>query len=433
MRFVNARASCERRRTHQSASNKRKEENVPVAAKTVPFASKSPRPEFSVLLNRVRELQPAVRAAARDTETNRRVSKRTMDLLREAELTKLVRPARFGGFEYGTSELAQIAFELGRACGSTGWCGSLAMCYQWMMSFFTLEAQQDVLGDPNNLVAGSYQPSKEVEIVPGGIKLAGAWPYASNCENSQWLMLGAGLPNAKGPPDVMWCLVPITDMKVDQDTWFTSGLQGTGSKTVRIERPVFVPDHRMLRFTEIVAGTVPGKKIDDNNMSKFGFTTFGPTALVSPVLGMAQGALDCFIEMAKTKVRAAKPGMIVPMAASPMIQNKIGAASATVESAFTLLLTSVAAAEDKVRNDAPLAIGERIAIRRNQGFAAKQSVSVVNDLFAKEGAAGSDLAAPLQRFWRDANAAALHLSLDWEPIAAMYGQERLGLEPVGLY
>jgi 3-hydroxy-9,10-secoandrosta-1,3,5(10)-triene-9,17-dione monooxygenase len=417
----------------ESASNKRKEEDMPVTAKTVPFASKPQRPEFSVLLNRVRELQPAVRAAARDTETNRRVSKKTMDLLREAELTKLVRPARFGGFEYGTNELAQIAFELGRACGSTGWCGSLAMCYQWMMSFFTLEAQQDVLGDPTNLVAGSYQPSKEVEIVPGGIKLAGAWPYASNCENSQWLMLGAALPNAKGPPDVMWCLVPITDMKVDQDTWFTSGLQGTGSKTVRIERPVFVPEHRMLRFAEIVAGTVPGKRIDNNNMSKFGFTTFGPTALVSPVLGMAQGALDCFIEMAKTKVRAAKPGMIVPMAASPMVQNKIGAASATVESAFTLLLTSVAAAEDKVRNDTPLAIGERIAIRRNQGFAAKQSVSVVNDLFAKEGAAGSDLPAPLQRFWRDANAAALHLSLDWEPIAAMYGQERLGLEPVGLY
>ena len=279
---------------------------MPVAAKTVPFTSKPQRTEFSVLLNRARDLQPAIRAAARDTETNRRVSKKTMDLLREAELTKLVRPARFGGFEYGTSELAQIAFELGRACGSTGWCGSLAMCYQWMMSFFTLEAQQDVLGDPDNLVAGSYQPSKEVEIVPGGIKLAGAWPYASNCENSQWLMLGAGLPNAKGPPDVMWCLVPITDMKVDQDTWFTSGLQGTGSKTVRIERPVFVPEHRMLRFAEIVAGTVPGKQIEDNNMSKFGFTTFGPTALVSPVLGMAQGALDCFIEMAKTKVRAAK-------------------------------------------------------------------------------------------------------------------------------
>jgi 3-hydroxy-9,10-secoandrosta-1,3,5(10)-triene-9,17-dione monooxygenase len=39
----------------------------------------------------------------------------------------------------------------------------------------------------------------------------------------------------------------------------------------------------------------------------------------------------------------------------------------------------------------------------------------------------------LQRFWRDVNAAALHLSLDWEAIAAMYGQQKLGLDPVGLY
>ena len=48
-------------------------------------------------------------------------------------------------------------------------------------------------------------------------------------------------------------------------------------------------------------------------------------------------------------------------------------------------------------------------------------------------AAGGDLASPLQRLWRDANAAALHLSLDWEAIAAMYGQRKLGLEPVGIF
>jgi 3-hydroxy-9,10-secoandrosta-1,3,5(10)-triene-9,17-dione monooxygenase len=406
---------------------------VQLAAKTVHFTAKQERPAFAVLLERVRELKPVFRDAARDTETNRRVSKQTMDRLRDAGLTKLVRPARFGGFEYGLAELAQIAFELGSVCGSTGWCGSLAMCYQWMTSYFPLEAQQDVWSDPDNLVAGSYQPSKEVEVVPGGIKLAGTWPYASNCENSQWLMLGALLQNSKGPPEPMWCLVPITDMVVDQDTWFTSGLQGTGSKTVRIEKPVFVPEHRMMRFADVVSGSVPGKKIDNNNMSHFGFTTFGPTALVSPVLGMAQGALESFIQMAQTKVRAAKPGMMVAMASSPLIQSRIGAASATIDSAFTLLLSSVAAAEDKVRRGIPLEAAERVAIRRNQGFAAKQSVTVVNELFAKEGAAGSDLSAPLQRFWRDANAAALHLSLDWEPIAAMYGQQRLGLEPVGLY
>jgi 3-hydroxy-9,10-secoandrosta-1,3,5(10)-triene-9,17-dione monooxygenase len=168
-------------------------------------------------------------------------------------------------------------------------------------------------------------------------------------------------------------------------------------------------------------------------MSRIGFTTFGPTALVSPILGMAQGALDTFIELSKTRTRAAKPGMFLPVAQSPLIQTRIGAAAATIESAFSMLLASVAAAEDKARRGVPLEVGERIIIRRNQGFAARQSVAVVNDLYAKDGAAASDLAAPLQRFWRDANAAALHLSLDWEAIAAMYGQHKLGLEPVGLY
>ena len=299
------------------------DKTVQLVDNTVPFPSKGTvkagRTDFSVLLNRVRDLKPIFRDAARDTETNRRVSKKTMDLLREAELVKMLRPARFGGFEYGLSELAQVAFELGQACGSTGWCGSLAICYQWMTSFFPLEGQRDVWSDPDSLVAGSHDASRECEIVPGGIRLAGSWPYASNCENSQWLMLGTLLPNSRAVPEAMWCLVPITDIIVDQDTWFTSGLQGTGSKTVRIDRPVFVPDHRMVRFADIATGRTPGTELENNMMSRFGFTTFGPTALVAPVLGMAQGALNSFVEMAQTRVRAAKPGMVVSMASSPMI------------------------------------------------------------------------------------------------------------------
>lgn len=409
-----------------------REDTMPVAA-TVQLPTKPRRTEFAVLLDRVRAMKPEIRKMARETEANRRVPARTMTLLKEAEITRALRPAAFGGFEYGTGEMARIAFELGQACGSTGWCGSLAVCYQWMTSFFPLEAQHDVWSDPEALVAGSYNPSKDVEIVPGGIKIAGAWPFASNCENSQWIMIGAAVPNAGGPPDIMWALVPMAELVVDQSTWFTSGLQGTGSKTVKTEKPVFVPDHRLVRFKDIVGGSVPGKAIEGNVMARLGFTTFGPTALVSPILGMAQGALDEFIEASKTRTRAAKPGMFVPVSGLPQIQTRIGNAAATIESAFGMLLASVAAAEEKARRGLPLDIDERITIRRNQGFASKQAVSVVNDLFSKEGAAGGDLASPLQRLWRDANAAALHLSLDWEAIAAMYGQRKLGLEPVGIF
>src|SRR5260370_6798730 len=112
---------------------------------------------------------------------------------------------------------------------------------------------------------------------------------------------------------------------------------------------------------------------------------------------MAQGALDSFIQMAQTRVRAAKPGMIVPVANSPMIQNKIGAASATIESAYTLLVSSVAAAEDKVRRGVPLEVAERVAIRRNPGFAAHQSAAGLDWQFGQEAADCSALGATLGR------------------------------------
>ena len=65
-----------------------------------------------------------------------------MEALRDTTVFRLMQPARFGGYEYGPAELAEVGFELGRACGSTGWCGTLAVCFGWMTSFFPLQAQQ---------------------------------------------------------------------------------------------------------------------------------------------------------------------------------------------------------------------------------------------------------------------------------------------------
>ena len=78
------------------------------------------------------------------TEKAKRVPAETMEALRDTDVFRTMQPKRFGGYEYGPAELAQIGFELGRACGSTGWCGTLAVCFGWMMAFFPLEAQQEV-------------------------------------------------------------------------------------------------------------------------------------------------------------------------------------------------------------------------------------------------------------------------------------------------
>ena len=100
------------------------------------------RPDFAQILARVRNLRPQIEERALAAEKAKCVPTETMEALRDTTVFRLMQPARFGGYEYGPAELAEVGFELGRACGSTGWCGTLAVCFGWMTSFFPLQAQQ---------------------------------------------------------------------------------------------------------------------------------------------------------------------------------------------------------------------------------------------------------------------------------------------------
>jgi 3-hydroxy-9,10-secoandrosta-1,3,5(10)-triene-9,17-dione monooxygenase len=344
-----------------------------------------------------------------------------------------MQPKRCGGYEYGPAELAQIGFELGRACGSTGWCGTLAVRFGWKTAFFPLEAQQEVWDNPDNLLAVSYTPSPKVEEADGGYKISGSWPYTSGVDSAAWLILAVLIPGKGTPPTLAWCLVPVSDVVVDHDSWNVSGLEGTGSKTVAIFDPVFVPKHRALPIGAVFSGKVPGLEVPGNHQARFGFPTFGPTALVSPIVGMAQGALDAFTETARNAQRIARPGVFEKVAESPLIQSLIGQAAARIDAAQTLMVTSLQEGQEIVGAGGTLDIEQRVRIRRNHGFAARTSAEVVNDIFIKVGAAAIDEKNRVQRFWRDANAAALHSSIDWDTLSALYGTQQLGLQPQGLF
>lgn len=391
------------------------------------------RPEFNDILARIRKLRPEIAARALAAEKARRVPVETMDALRDTDVFHAMQPRRFGGYEYGPAELAQIGFELGRACGSTGWCGTLAVCFGWMTAFFPLEAQQEVWDDTDNLLAVSYTPTPKVESVDGGYRIAGQWPWASGVDNAAWLILAALLPNNEGPPALAWCLVPVSHVKVDNDSWNVGGLQGTGSKTVVVTDPIFVPKHRVLPLSAIFSGKVPGLEVPDNDQARFGYPTFGPTALVSPIVGMAQGALDTFTETARGAKRMARPGVFEKVAESALIQSLIGQTAARIDAAQTMMVSSLREGQEIVRAGGALDTELRVRIRRNHGFAARTAAEVVNELFAKSGAAAADEKNPMQRFWRDANTAALHSSIDWDTLSALYGTQQLGLQPQGIF
>jgi resorcinol 4-hydroxylase (FADH2) len=388
------------------------------------------------LLDRARALRPMLMERASATEAGRRVSEDVTRALVEAGLYRLGQPRRFGGYEYGPSELLKLGFEIGRGCGSTGWCAMIANVNAWLASYWPLEAQEEIWGDDaDHLVTGTFVPTGQCEPVDGGFRVWGRWPFASNCDNSDWLFVSALLPEAEGQPSsVGWFMVPRADLGIDQDSWHVAGMQGTGSKTLLADHPVFVPAHRVIRFADVERGTTPGRGIAGNVMAGFNFATMGAVTLVAPLLGTAQAALDWYSEAMRVKVKASlKPGAPMSVAQSPQAQARAGEAQVRIDAALALLLADLAPLEAQVRAGEDLAVADRVRIRRDIGFAARAAADAVNLLFEGAGAASAALDAPIQRHWRDINAAARHASLDTQAIYALVGQVCFGLDPKGQF
>jgi 3-hydroxy-9,10-secoandrosta-1,3,5(10)-triene-9,17-dione monooxygenase len=392
-------------------------------------------PSIDELVTRARALKPILREKARETELNRRVSAEVIDLMRQNGLFNAIKPKRFGGYEYGPSAIFRIGFELAQACGSSSWCAMIAICDTWFGSYWSLQAQEDIWKNPDNLIAGAAVPTGICQAVKGGYKIHGRWPFASNCENSQWVFISAMLPKVDGEQQgVGWFMVPMDELEVDQDTWHVSGLQGSGSKTIYCDNDIFVPEYRLIRFNDIALGKTPGNAIPHNIQAGFVFTTFAATSLIVNIMGMTQGALDFYVESMKSKVKVAmRPGAPMGAAHSPFAQEVTGRVSAMVEASRIYILNELTELEAKVQSGEILSNEERLRIRRCFAFAADQCVQAIGLLYANAGAASSSLDNPIQRYWRDINMAAQHVSLDVKGIYSCVGQNLYGLPIMGGY
>ena len=226
----------------------------------------------------------------------------------------------------------------------------------------------------------------------------------------------------------------MSDLCIDQTSWFVSGMQGTGSKTLFAEEPVFVPGHRVIYFDDIADRKVPGCAIPGNTPADFAFSTFGGAALAGPVLGMAQGALNLFAASMRDKLRVSmKPGMKMTAGQNPFVQERIGRAQAMINSAFVTLVATLEQVEAKIFTGEAPTVDDRILIRRSIVFSVRQAVESTNLFMELAGASAADSDLPLQRFWRDINAASRHVRFDGPAAFSMAGQHLLGLPPMGAY
>jgi len=406
--------------------------DTPARRTSVPSA-----PECATLLGRARDLADGyLKENARRTEAERRVSEHTTSLFREAGFFRLMQPSRFGGYEYGFTPFIDIISELARGCPSSSWGCSLGMVHQWLLGTCPLQAQEDVWGEnPDAILCGSYAPVTDAQKVDGGYLVSGKWHWSSNIDNSSWAFIGVFFPPDDEIPEkhAGFLLVPRSDWEIDDD-WFTAGQAGTGSKTVWIEKPVFVPAYRKLTFAQASSNNPPGSLTNDNPVYRIPFLSAVPVCLVAPILGAAQGAIDEFMHIAGVRVtRGAVAGGGGKLREFFPVQSRVAEATALLDAARLLIYRDTAQVEQMAAAGHAIDVATRIRNRRDHAFAARMARDAINAVFDNVGGNGLALDQPIQRFWRDGNAIAKHISLNWDAVSSMVGQQMLGLEPKGQY
>jgi 3-hydroxy-9,10-secoandrosta-1,3,5(10)-triene-9,17-dione monooxygenase len=286
-----------------------------------------------------------------------------------------------------------------------------------MIGHWPEQAQEEYFANgPDTLSSSAFAPKGRLEPTEGGYLLSGQWDFSSGSDGGSWVMLGA-----LAPEGIRMALLPRSDYEII-DTWFVSGLSGTGSKDIRVAS-AFVPAHRV---SAIMSPIVDPGVFEMHGRASYRLPpmSFLPFTLCSPLVGMAQGAIDELIERLQGKTG---PGRT---SESVAIQLRLAESSAEVDAARLIVRTRTARLIERAGLGEQPSEVEQAAIRRDYAYVAKLCVSAVNRLFEASGGHSLYESEAMQRFHRDVHAGSHQMALYWDPIAEGYGRALLGLPPL---
>ena len=370
------------------------------------------------LMARASALIPTLRKRAAEAEELRRLPDESVDALMASGLYRVAVPIRFGGLDVDYSLVLDIAEELSRACPATGWCYGLWAAHAWLIGYWPLPAQEEVFGPgPDVLAASSLNTGKSACVpVDGGYRVSGRWEFSSGCDFSDWVMLGV-----PGIGERNWALVPRTDFGI-VDTWFVSGLRGSGSKDIVVDS-AFVPSHRVLDVTTAGDGDWTGWEVHRQDRYRAPIPALLGWDLVAPMIGIARGMIDEFI------ARLTGTTGVGRTAESQPVHVRLSHACAEVDAARALMHRDVREILDRAAAGEGYSALDRARYRRDRAYAIQLCLQSVNRIFDISGAHALFDSVALQRYHRDAHAVAHRDTLLMDFGGQQFGRVALGLDP----
>ena len=375
------------------------------------------------LIKRVGTLAPKLIERRAKGASLRRLPDETMADLVATTALRACMPARFGGHELPFGTHTDVAMELAKTCGSTGWVAGIIGSHNWWLGKYQIESQHEVWdNNADALVAAAFasKPGTKAVAVDGGYRVSGEWMWCSGIDHCDWCSLMTPVPQASGPPDLVMVLLKRGDYTV-HDVWNVPGMKATGSNNVIVD-DLFVPKYRATRVAELNNKASPGQKLNESWIYKlpmldvFGYSVAGPT------LGCARGALEGFI--ASMTGRSGLDGSKVTD--HPTLQARVAESSAEIDAAQALYDTDMAFLRATAQANGDLTSAEIGRIKRNCAYVVTLAKRAASRLIEAMGANGVSDSNPVAIAFADTMAGASHRALNWDVTGVAYGKILFG-------
>lgn len=383
-------------------------------------------PSPGQILDRVKALAPNLKERAAQAENDRVIPKQTIEELRDAGVFRILQPARWGGYELEPRAYFDVQIELARACPSTAWIYGVIGIHQWQLALFPLQAQEEVWGKDNSvLISSSYMPVGKVEHAEGGVILSGQWGFSSGCDHCDWAFLGGFIPSkdGQGNPEMVTFLLPRQDY-VFVDDWYVSGLKGTGSKSIVVDKK-FVPWHRIHKFSDGFKQDSPGNAVNTAPLFRLPFGQIFVRAVSNGAIGMLQGALDAYIEVQKNRVQRGNGEAVIQQAGA---QQAVAAAAATIDELKLVLYRDFDDMMGYVQRGEKIPIQKRVEYRYHASIVVSRCLAACELLMNESGGSAIFHSNPINRYFQDLRAARAHYANNPDKPGKNMGSVLMGLK-----
>ncbi len=371
------------------------------------------------LVAKAEDLGPLVAAYAHQAENERRLPAPVAEAFAREGLYRIAAPKKFHGAEADPMTQIRVIEAVSRVDGSAGW--NLMIGIETFGIIGPGFAQCPALiADPMTVMASSTAAIGRADRIEGGWRVHGQWQFVSGVHNAQ--IFGATVQlyenNERIDDATRYAIVPASDIEI-VDTWNVSGLRGSGSHDVRVDR-VTVPE------AHIIAPM--GGATGDSPLGGIPLGTRLAYNKVAVALGIARAGIDAFVELAAGKQLRLTARMLRER---PFAQRAVALAEARLRGARASVFERTEAMWRKVVAGEEFTLRDRALFQIVCSDAVLAAAQAVDTVAEAAGTSANQIEQPLERIARNVRVVRQHVTVAPHHIEDG-GRVLLGLEPSGL-